>query len=73
MKVYAGQWDQERQLAVISNIQSKQDNRNNKIANNYLNKLRGYFSEFIEYICKGILSIWPVTWQLLKSKIQAKV
>ena len=53
MKVYAGQWDQERQLAVISNIQSKQDNRNNKIANNYLNKLRGYFSEFIEYICNN--------------------
>ena len=53
MKVYASQWDQERQLAVISNIQSKQDNRNNKIANNYLNKLRGYFSEFIEYICNN--------------------
>ena len=53
MKVYASQWDQERQLAVISNVQSKQDNRNNKIANNYLNKLRGYFSEFIEYICNN--------------------
>lgn len=53
MKVYASQWDSERQLAVISNVQSKQDNRNNKIANNYLNKLRGYFSEFIEYICNN--------------------
>lgn len=53
MKVYASQWDQERQLAVISNVQSKQDNRNNKIANNYLNKLRGFFSEFIEYICNN--------------------
>lgn len=35
MKVYANQWDQERQLAVLSNVQSKQDNRNNKIANTY--------------------------------------
>ena len=53
VRVYASQWDQERQLAVISNVQSKQDNRNNKIANNQLNKLRGYFSEFIEYICNN--------------------
>ena len=53
VRVYANQWDQERQLAVISNVQSKQDNRNNTIANNQLNKLRGYFSEFIEYICNN--------------------
>ncbi len=38
---------------MVSNVQSKQDNRNNKIANNQLNKLRGYFSEFIEYICNN--------------------
>lgn len=53
VRVYANQWNQERQLAVISNVQSKQDNRNNTIANNQLNKLRGYFSEFIEYICNN--------------------
>lgn len=53
VRVYSSQWDQERQLAVVSNVQSKQDNRNNKIANNQLNKLRGYFSEFIEYICNN--------------------
>ena len=50
VRVYSSQWDQERQLAVVSNVQSKQDNRNIKIANNQLNKLRGCFSEFIEYI-----------------------
>ena len=38
---------------MVSNVQSKQNNRNNKIANNQLNKLRGYFSEFIEYICNN--------------------
>ncbi len=53
VRVYSSQWDQERQLAVVSNVQSKQDNRNNTIANNQLNKLRGYFSEFIEYICNN--------------------
>lgn len=53
VKVYASQWNPEKQLAVISNVQSKLDNRNNRIANEHLTRLRGYFSEFIEYICNN--------------------
>jgi len=50
VKVYACQWNYKKQLAVLSNVQSKQDNRNNKIVNDQLSKVRRYFSEFIEYI-----------------------
>lgn len=53
VKVYASQWNPEKQLAVISNVQSKLDNRNNRIANEHLTRMRGYFSEFIEYICNN--------------------
>ena len=53
VKVYPSHWDSKRQLAVISNVQSIQDNRNNKIVNDQLSKLRRYFSEFIEYICNN--------------------
>ena len=53
VKVYANQWNTKNQLAVISNVQSKQDNRNNKIVNDQLSKLRRYFSEFIEYLCNN--------------------
>ena len=53
VKVYACQWNYKKQLAVISNVQSKQDNRNNKIVNDQLSKVRRYFSEFIEYICNN--------------------
>ena len=53
VKVYPSHWDSKRQLAVVSNVQSKQDNRNNKIVNDQLSKLRRYFSEFIEYICNN--------------------
>lgn len=50
VKVYPSHWDSKQQLAVVSNVQSKQDNRNNKIVNDQLSKVRRYFSEFIEYI-----------------------
>ena len=53
VKVYACQWNYKKQIAVISNVQSKQDNHNNKITNDQLSKLRRYFSEFIEYICNN--------------------
>ena len=53
VKVYPSHWDSKQQLAVVSNVQSKQDNRNNKIVNDQLSKLRRYFSEFIEYICNN--------------------
>ena len=56
LKVYSNQWNQEKQLAVISNVQSKLDNHNNKIVNEQINKLRRYYSEFFEYICNNYVT-----------------
>ena len=51
VKVYPNQWNSKKELAVVSNTLSKQDNQNNMIANERLAKVRRYFAEFIEYIC----------------------
>lgn len=56
LKVYPNQWNSEKQLAVISNVQSQLDNHNNEIVNEQLNKLRHYYSEFIEYISNNYVS-----------------
>lgn len=53
VRVYPSQWNSKKQLAVVSNVQSEQDNRNNIIVNEHLTKLRHYFSEYIEYICNN--------------------
>ena len=53
VRVYPSQWNSKKQLAVVSNVQSEQDNRNNKIVNEHLIKVRHYFSEYIEYICNN--------------------
>ena len=51
VKVYPNQWNSKKELAVVSNTLSKQDNQNNMIANERLAKVRRYFAEFIEYLC----------------------
>ena len=56
LRVYPNQWNQEKQLAVISNVQSKLDNHNNEIVNEQINKLRHYYSEFFEYICNNYVT-----------------
>ena len=56
LKVYPNQWNSEKQLAVISNVQSQLDNHNNEIVNEQLNKLRRYYSEFIEYVSNNYVS-----------------
>ena len=53
VRVYPSQWNSKKQLAVVSNVQSEQDNHNNKIVNEHLITVRRYFSEFIEYICNN--------------------
>ena len=56
LRVYPNQWNQEKQLAVFSNVQSKLDNHNNEIVNEQINKLRHYYSEFFEYICNNYVT-----------------
>ena len=50
IKVYPSQWNQKKQVAVISNIQSTLDNLNNKEANERIAILKGYFSEYKQYL-----------------------
>ena len=50
VKVYPSQWNQKKQIAVISNIQSTLDNLNNKEANERIAILKGYFSEYKQYL-----------------------
>lgn len=51
VKVYPSQWNQSLQVAVVSNINTKQSNKNNRFVNERLNKIRGYYSDFIYYLC----------------------
>jgi integrase len=53
VRVYPKQWNSKKELAVVSNTLSKQDNQNNMIANERLAKIRRYFAEFIEYLCEN--------------------
>lgn len=50
IKVYPSQWNQKKQIAIISNIQSTLDNLNNKGANERIAILKGYFSEYKQYL-----------------------
>lgn len=53
VKVYPSQWSREKQLAVESNLLSKQDNRNNKVANKKITAFKDRFSKYIDYICNA--------------------
>ena len=51
VKVLPSQWDDKLQLAIISNVQSKIDNYNNKVVNDKLEELKASFTKFLEYLC----------------------
>lgn len=51
-KVKPVQWNSEHQVAIISNLQSKVDNHNNKIANDKLEDLKIRFSKYLAYLCE---------------------
>lgn len=51
VKVYPKHWDKKQQVAIISNVNSKLDNKNNQITNERLEEIRQLFSEFILYLC----------------------
>lgn len=52
VKVLSKQWDNKRQIAIISNVQSKLDNYNNRIANDKINEMKLAFDNFLEYLCE---------------------
>lgn len=51
VKVKPNQWCKQKELTIISNIQSKQDNHNNKIANEIISHFKFVFHETFLYIC----------------------
>ena len=51
VKVRPCQWCKEKEMPIISNIQSSADNRNNHIAINKLSQFKFIFDEILEYIC----------------------
>lgn len=68
VKVYPDQWSNAKQIAVISNTNSRLDNRNNKLVNERLEQIRKYYLEYIEYLCTlEELPINPI--ELLKTYI----
>ena len=53
VKILPCQWDKKRQIAVISNVQSRIENYNNKVVNDKLEELKEQFTNFLEYLCKS--------------------
>lgn len=52
VKVYPDQWNTKRQEAYISVRLSELDNTNNSITNTKIAEMKGYFSEFKNYLCE---------------------
>ena len=50
VKVICSQWDKEKQQATESVKQSKADNRNNKVANEVLEKYKDSFAQYLDYL-----------------------
>lgn len=68
VKVYPGQWNKKRQLAVISAKQTKLDNYNNTIVNDKLKQILFSFEQSKLYLCEHIESISNL-YELLKQYI----
>ena len=52
VKVVPSQWSTTKQVAVISNLQSKVDNHNNKVANDRIEEIKARFSKYLSYLCE---------------------
>jgi len=48
VKCYPSQWSKRKQVAIISNINTAQDNKNNAICNQRLEEMRGLYKEWLE-------------------------
>jgi len=53
VKVYPSQWDKKKQIAVVSNTQSKLDNYNNNIVNSKLNLFTQHLSDYKSHLCNN--------------------
>lgn len=53
VKVYPSMWSKATQTAIVSNQQTKQDNRNNKLVNEKINEVNANFMKFISYLCNA--------------------
>ena len=53
VKVYPSQWDKKKQIAVVSNTQSKLDNQNNGIVNSKLNLFTQHLLDYKSYLCNN--------------------
>ena len=53
LKVLPSQWNKKKQIAEVSNTLTTLDNRNKNILNEKINQLRGYYKEYIEYLCSN--------------------
>lgn len=53
VKVYPSQWDKKKQIAVVSNTQSKLDNLNNGIVNSKLNLFTQHLLDYKSYLCNN--------------------
>lgn len=72
LKVLPSQWDKKKQIAITSNIQSTLDNRNNQILNDKISQLRGYYKEYIEYLCNNPDNISKLNDFIYKSMLNKK-
>lgn len=53
-KVYPTQWNKRKQIATISNGQTRLDNRNNEIVNKKIRSLLAIFEEKKNYLCENL-------------------
>ena len=53
-KVYPAQWNKRRQIATISNGQTRLDNRNNEIVNKRISAVLAAFEEKKSYLCENL-------------------
>lgn len=68
VKVYPGQWNKKKQLAIINSKQTKLDNYNNAIVNEKLKQILLSFEQSKIYLCQHIESISNL-YELLKQYI----
>lgn len=53
-KVYPTQWNKRKQIATVSNGQTRLDNRNNEIVNKKIRSLLAIFEEKKNYLCENL-------------------
>ena len=54
VKVYPSQWNKRKQIATISNGQTRLDNRNNEIVNKRIRSILASFEENKNYLCEDM-------------------